>query len=77
MEHQQSHLKTVVGFLGITDIRIVRAEGLAMGNVAKAAALAAAAPHIVAQTAANATMPAAVAACAPTVQTLAASDRHG
>ena len=42
MEHQESYLKTVFGFLGITDIRIVRAEGLAMGDAAKAAALAAA-----------------------------------
>ena len=42
MEHQESYLKTVFGFFGITDIRIVRAEGLAMGDAAKAAALAAA-----------------------------------
>lgn len=42
MEHQESYLKTVFGFFGITDIRIVRAEGLAMGEAAKAAALAAA-----------------------------------
>lgn len=39
MEHQESYLKTVFGFFGITDIRIVRAEGLAMGDAAKAAAL--------------------------------------
>ena len=30
------------GFLGMSDVRIVRAEGLAMGDAAKAAALAAA-----------------------------------
>ena len=42
MEHQESYLKTVFGFLGITDVRIVRAEGLAMGEAAKSAALAAA-----------------------------------
>ena len=42
MEHQESYLKTVFGFLGITDVRIVRAEGLAMGDAAKVAALAAA-----------------------------------
>lgn len=42
MEHQESYLKTVFGFMGITDIRIVRAEGLAMGDEAKATALAAA-----------------------------------
>lgn len=39
MEHQESYLKVVLGFFGITDVRIVRAEGLAMGDEAKAAAL--------------------------------------
>lgn len=39
MEHQESYLKTVFGFLGITDVRIVRAEGLSMGPEAKAEAL--------------------------------------
>ena len=39
MEHQESYLKVVLGFFGITDVRIVRAEGLAMGEQAKAAAL--------------------------------------
>jgi FMN-dependent NADH-azoreductase len=39
MEHQESYLQTVFGFLGITDIRFVRAEGLAMGAQAKDAAL--------------------------------------
>lgn len=39
MEHQESYLKVVMGFFGITDVRIVRAEGLAMGNDAKASAL--------------------------------------
>lgn len=42
MEHQESYLKVVFGFFGITDVRIVRAEGLAMGDAAKASALAAA-----------------------------------
>jgi FMN-dependent NADH-azoreductase len=42
MEHQESYLKVIFGFFGITDVRIVRAEGLAMGDAAKAAALAAA-----------------------------------
>lgn len=40
MEHQESYLQTVFGFLGITDLRFVRAEGLAMGDAAKAQALA-------------------------------------
>ena len=43
MEHQESYLQTVFGFLGITDVRFVRAEGLAMGDAVKAQALAAAA----------------------------------
>jgi FMN-dependent NADH-azoreductase len=49
MEHQESYLKTVFGFFGITDVRFVRAEGLAMGDAAKAAALAAANADIAAQ----------------------------
>jgi FMN-dependent NADH-azoreductase len=31
-EHQESYLQTVLGFIGITDVRFVRAEGLAMGD---------------------------------------------
>jgi len=42
MDFQEDYLKTVLGFLGITDVSFVRAEGVAMGPVAKAAALAAA-----------------------------------
>jgi FMN-dependent NADH-azoreductase len=42
MDHQESYLRTVFGFLGITDLRFVRAEGMAMGDVAKAAGLASA-----------------------------------
>lgn len=42
MEHQESYLKVVMGFFGITDVRIVRAEGLAMGEDAKNQALSAA-----------------------------------
>jgi FMN-dependent NADH-azoreductase len=40
LDHQESYLKTVFGFFGITDIRFVRAEGVAMGDAAKAQALA-------------------------------------
>jgi FMN-dependent NADH-azoreductase len=46
MEHQESYLKVVFGFFGITDVRFVRAEGVAMGPNAKAAALASAQAHI-------------------------------
>lgn len=42
MEHQESYLQTVFGFFGITDVRFVRAEGVAMGPDAKTAALASA-----------------------------------
>ncbi len=42
MEHQESYLQTVFGFFGITDVRFVRAEGVAMGEAAKALALASA-----------------------------------
>jgi FMN-dependent NADH-azoreductase len=50
MEHQESYLKTILGFMGVTDVRFVRAEGLAMGEAAKTAALAAAELDIIAQT---------------------------
>lgn len=46
LEHQESYLQAVLGFLGITDVRFVRAEGLAMGDAKKAEALAEAKQHI-------------------------------
>jgi FMN-dependent NADH-azoreductase len=49
MDHQESYLRAVFGFLGITDVRFVRAEGLALGDQAKAKALAAAESDIRAQ----------------------------
>ena len=57
MEHQESYLKTVFGFLGVTDVRFVRAEGLAMGEAAKTAAMAAAQVEILAQTQVAANQP--------------------
>ena len=45
-EHQESYLQTVFGFFGITDVRFVRAEGVAMGEVKKAEALTEAANSI-------------------------------
>ena len=48
IEHQESYLQTVFGFFGITDVRFVRAEGLAMGEAAKAQALASAEVEILA-----------------------------
>ena len=46
MEHQESYLKVMFGFFGITDVRFVRAEGIGMGPEAKAKALANAASEI-------------------------------
>ena len=40
MEHQESYLKVVFGFFGITDVRFVRAEGVGLGDAAKTQALA-------------------------------------
>jgi FMN-dependent NADH-azoreductase len=31
MDHQESYLRAVFGFLGITDVTFVRAEGVALG----------------------------------------------
>jgi FMN-dependent NADH-azoreductase len=50
MDHQESYLKTVFGFFGITDLRFVRAEGTAMGPEAKTRAVAAAEVDIQAHT---------------------------
>ena len=41
-DHQETYLKAAFGFLGITDITFVRAEGVAMGPEARTAALASA-----------------------------------
>jgi FMN-dependent NADH-azoreductase len=51
MDHQESYLKTMFGFLGVTDIRFVRAEGVAMGDAAKAQAIANAGLQVKAQVA--------------------------
>lgn len=42
LDHQESYLKAVFGFFGITDVQFVRAEGVAMGEAAKAQAMGAA-----------------------------------
>ena len=57
MEHQETYLQTVFGFLGVTDIRFVRAEGIAMGEAPKAQALAAAELEIKALAAVPANQP--------------------
>lgn len=40
MEHQESYIKTLLGFIGITDVSIIRAEGLNMGDQLRSEALA-------------------------------------
>lgn len=39
LDHQEAYLRTVFGFVGITDVTVVRAEGVAIGEEARAAAL--------------------------------------
>ncbi len=41
-EHQESYLRAIFGFFGITDVTVIRAEGLAMGPDKAQAAMAAA-----------------------------------
>lgn len=40
LEHHETYLKGVLGFIGLTDVTVIRAEGLAMGPDARATALA-------------------------------------
>jgi Acyl carrier protein phosphodiesterase len=42
MEHQESYLKTIFGFFGITDVRVVLAEGADLGGESRAKAFKAA-----------------------------------
>ena len=46
LEHQESYLKAVFGFFGITDVTFIRAERIGMGPEAKAEALSQAANEI-------------------------------
>ena len=57
LDHQESYLKTVFGFFGITDVQFVRAEGVAMGDAAKAQAISAANAIIRSLSAAPASQP--------------------
>jgi len=50
-EHQESYLVTALGFIGLTDLTFIRAEGIAMGPEARAAALESAQGAIAALTA--------------------------
>lgn len=46
LDHQESYLRAVFGFLGVADIRFVRAEGVALGEDQRARSLADAAKTI-------------------------------
>jgi FMN-dependent NADH-azoreductase len=47
-EHHESYLTSVLAFIGLTDVTVVRAEGLAFGAEAKEAAMLKARQHIAA-----------------------------
>lgn len=51
MEHQETYLKTVFGFFGVKDVRVVRAEGTDLGAESRENALRTAAEQIEAVTA--------------------------
>ena len=46
LDHQERYLQDLLGFLGIVDVTVIRAEGVAMGESEKAQALADAAARI-------------------------------
>jgi Acyl carrier protein phosphodiesterase len=46
LDHQEAYLRTVLGFMGVTDVRVVRAEGVGMGPEVRAKAVAAAEAEI-------------------------------
>ncbi|HSK39271.1 MAG TPA: NAD(P)H-dependent oxidoreductase [Arenibaculum sp.] len=46
LDHQEAYLRTVLGFMGVTDVTVVRAEGVAMGPEARARAMEAAREQI-------------------------------
>jgi FMN-dependent NADH-azoreductase len=45
LDHQEAYLRTVFGFLGITDVTVVRAEGIGYGPEARTLAIAKALAH--------------------------------
>lgn len=46
LDHQESFLKTVLGFMGVSNVTVIRAEGVAMGPEPRAKAMAGAAAEI-------------------------------
>lgn len=39
MDHQEPYLRTILGFIGITDVTTIRIEGTAHGEASRRAAL--------------------------------------
>ena len=48
IEHQESYLIGLLNFLGVTDVKVVRAEGIALGPEAREVAVASALEDIAA-----------------------------
>ncbi len=48
LEHQETYLRVALGFIGLTDVTVIRAEGLAMGAAARDAAVTGAKQEILA-----------------------------
>jgi FMN-dependent NADH-azoreductase len=48
LEHQETYLRSVLTFIGLTDVTVIRAEGLNLGEEAKAASIAKARAEIAA-----------------------------
>ena len=46
LDHQEAYLRAILGFMGMTDVTVVRVEGVAMGPEAKARATEAALAQI-------------------------------
>ncbi|WAC48219.1 NAD(P)H-dependent oxidoreductase [Asticcacaulis sp. SL142] len=48
LDHQETYLRNALAFIGVTDVTIIRAEGLSLGDESKASAIAAAKAQIAA-----------------------------
>ena len=48
LEHQETYLRGALGFIGLTDVTVIRAEGVAMGLAAREAAVSGAKQEILA-----------------------------
>jgi FMN-dependent NADH-azoreductase len=48
LDHQEAYLRGVLGFIGLTDLTVIRADGINLGEEVKAAAIAKATTEIAA-----------------------------